>query len=122
MGASKSSPRILQSHEVQIDYIANLILHALPILSDLTQCLESTFSLRDRRWEFLQSFRTAATILADRISAVEEEGAIKDFVDPILSLARLLEELLDDRIIEAAQSKVQHSCMMILLIYSSAFS
>jgi hypothetical protein len=108
MGASKSSPRILQSYEVRIDYIANLILHALPILSDLTEYLEVRFSFRDRRWEFLQSFRTAAAILSDRISAVEEEEAIEDFVDPILSLARLLEELLDDSIIKAAQSKVQH--------------
>jgi hypothetical protein len=77
-------------------------------LRDLAKYLLGKFALIDSRWEFLQSFCTASTILSDRLSGIMEQGVSEDFANTISGLAQLLEELLDDQIIRHAQFKVSH--------------
>jgi hypothetical protein len=101
MGTSSSSTRAISRQSEQSHHAANLVLHALPILRDLAKYLLGKFALIDSRWEFLQSFCTASTILSDRLSGIMEQGTIS-------GLAQLLEELLDDQIIRHAQFKVSH--------------
>ena len=95
MGASSSKPEPPVSDDPQHAQAISLVLHALPVFIQLTRSLSATFSLVDKRRGFLQNFRTAATILLDRLAAIDETNVSDHFAGATVRLARLLEELLD---------------------------
>jgi hypothetical protein len=107
MGASNSSPGVTRKDPPRLSNSVHLVTHALPILRELTKQLESRYTYTDRRWEFMRTFRTAATILLDRLGAIVEADVTTKYEVPITELAMLLEELLDDGLISAVGHKVR---------------
>lgn len=75
-----------------------LVLYVLPILKELTTCLEKNLDPRDRRYGFLGNIYTAATVINGHLAAIEEAGKTHWFVGQIASLADLLEEVFDKAI------------------------
>jgi hypothetical protein len=81
-------------------------MHALPILCEFTKQLETRYTPTDRRWEFLRNFRTAGTIMLDRLDAIQKADVISKYESPIVGLITLLEDLLDDGLISLVKPEV----------------
>lgn len=91
MGGAISSP----NNSTDSGDCFKLVLYVLPILKELTRCLEKGLDPRDRRFGFLGNIYTAATVLNGHLGAIEEAGKTHWFVRQIASLADLLEEVFD---------------------------
>jgi hypothetical protein len=106
MGASSSLPSVTRTTPPQCSHSIHLVTHALPILGELAKQLGTGYTYTDRRWEFLRTFHTAATILLDRLGAIEEAEMTSHYELSITELAILLEELLDDDLTHKVNHKV----------------
>ncbi|KAL7945744.1 hypothetical protein V8C42DRAFT_321443, partial [Trichoderma barbatum] len=86
MGGFISSP----DESTKPDDCLGLVLHALPILKELTRHVEQGLNPRDRRYGYLGNIYTAATVLNGHLGAIEEAGEAHWFVEQITRLADLL--------------------------------
>lgn len=103
MGSTPSSLHVVHPISHYDAWTHQLVLHVLPVLDRVAKQLESRFKKRDKRWAFLQTFSTAATLLYDQLNAIQEADVMNDYAKETQSLAQVLERLVNGAIIEMVQ-------------------